>query len=129
MNDEAEALRLLESLETLEPPRGGLAKLRRRLDRRVRRERIARHSLAFGGVAAALVVFAVFAVTGPIFERPVGSPLPIGDELIAMQFGFVAAPTEPVSIGAAHRETTAVLRIPTDDERVVLYLVGTRTGE
>lgn len=112
-------------LETLDPPAGGLAKLRRRLDRRNRRRVVVQRSLAFAGAAAVVVVLAVAI---PLVGSSSRAPLPIGDELVAMQLGIVASPTEAASVPTAERTKTALLRVPTDDDRVVLYLVGSMSG-
>ena len=87
--------------EVLQPPTGGLTRLRSRI-RRTERRRVRTWRLA--GATAGLA----------------------GSDLLAIRLGLSDAPTEPVSIPPDRRHEFAVRRVPTTDERVVFYLVGSR---
>jgi hypothetical protein len=100
----------------LAPPPGGLEDLRRRLVRRDRHRRIAR------GVAAAVVLIA--AAVAPMLLSPRG-PVP-ASSFEAIALGLAPAPSEPVFVPPGERAEIAVLRLPTHDPRVALYLVGSR---
>ncbi len=99
-------------------PPGGLADLRGRLVRRQRRRRAA-GALATVGAAAVLLAL-VFLPGG---ERPANHAMT--GELVAVRLGLAEPPVDIVSVPAHRRGDTAVRRVPTGDDRVVFYLVGT----
>ncbi len=106
----------------LEPPRGGLAGLRARLDRDdVRRGR----RLGLQGAAATLALTAVVAAALLAPERPHVAVLDIGPARIRL--GLAPEPTEPVSIPIARRGDLAAERVPVRNDRVVFYRIGSTT--
>ena len=107
----------------LDPPPGGLTRLRARI-REDRRRRRRSWGLATAGIAA--LVLAVL-VLMPARTEIRGLP-GLESDLLAIQLGIVDPPREPVSIRPDLRGEFAVRRIPTTDERVVFYLVGSRSG-
>jgi len=112
--------------ELLEPPPGGLTRLRSRI-RRAEHRRARSWQLASATAGLAVIVVAVLLI--PTFNRSNGQPLDIGSDLLAIRAGLVDPPAEPVTIVAEHRGRFAVQRIPTTDDRVVLYMVGSRLTE
>jgi len=116
MNDSRDLL-----LEPLEPPPGGLDGLRRRIERRERRRTALRSAAPALAVVAVAGCAAFFAWLG---SPPRPGPVPVLDELGSIALGVAAPPLEPVTVPAARRNDTAVLRLPTRDDRVVLYLVA-----
>ena len=109
--------------ETLDPPPGGLAGLRSRI-RRERRKQVRSRALA---AAAASIVVAGLAVLPFLSVGEPPAPLPgLKSDLLAVQLGLVDPPEETVSIRPDLRRQYAVLEIPTENEQVVFYLVGSR---
>lgn len=110
--------------EILEPPAGGLTRLRARIRQdQVRRVRNSRLTVAGAGMA----VVAVVALAAGLFPGPAPVLLPgLESDLLAIQAGMVEPPAEPVSIPPALRRDFAVQRIPTSDDKVIFYLVGSR---
>lgn len=110
-------------LETLEPPPGGTARLRVRIKADQRRR--ARNGILL--ITAATVLLVTLAVS--IFQ-PAGREIDmlpgLESDLLAIQLGLVDPPTETVSIRSDLRHQYAVRRVPTANEKVVLYLVGSR---
>ncbi len=104
---------------TLEPPRDGLAGLRARLDAERRRPRRRRWQAAgASALVAGLIVVAPLA-------RPAPPPaLPAELDLVRMAIGQLPPPTEVVTLSPAAQATTALQRVPTSSDNVVLYLVG-----
>ncbi|MCP3977817.1 MAG: hypothetical protein GY716_00610 [bacterium] len=106
--------------ETLEPPRGGLAGLRTRIERAehrsVRRRRL---SLLAGTAAAALLVgWGAFLAGRPAPE------LPPEFDLARMSLGQLPRPVEPLTVPENARGEIAVQRVPLAGDDVVFYLVG-----
>jgi hypothetical protein len=116
MSDSRELL-----LDPLEPPPGGLAGLRRRIAGRERRRAAARSTLPALAIVAVAGCAAILAWLGSP-PRPLAAP--VLDDLGSIALGIAAPPVEPVTVPAARRNDTAVLRVPTRDDRVVLYLVA-----
>ena len=112
--------------EVLEPPPGGLTRLRSRI-RRAERQRVRTWQLASATAGVAGIVVAVLLI--PTFIGSQTRPLDLGSDLMAIRFGLADPPTEPVTIVPEHRHQYAVQRIPTTDDRVVFYLVGSRRSE
>ena len=112
--------RFIRLFEELEPPRGGLADLRARIETD-RRRRVRRWQLQGAAAAAAVLVVAVL-----VFFPPSDRPAPLVAEFSPslIRFGLGDAPAEPVTIPIGNRGEMAALRVPVDDQRVVLYLVA-----
>lgn len=109
--------------ELLDPPPGGLARLRAGL-RADRGRRVRNRSLAAAvATAAAAALLAVFLAP----DEGAPSRLPgLESDLLAVKLGLAEPPAEVVSIRPDQRREYAVRRIPTSDERVVFYVVGSR---
>jgi hypothetical protein len=121
----------------LEPPPGGPARLRERLARE--RERAARPRRAWAWAAPALAAAATVAIlllASPPKPSP-GNPAsdPGRSALAELVRDSLAQPTlaslglapraaQPVEVAGPWRGTTALLRMPVDDHRVVLYLMA-----
>jgi hypothetical protein len=105
--------------DPLDPPPGGVERLRARIAR-TRRARIRRRRVAGALVAAPLLAAAAYIVL-PRATAPssIGgfSPMRVG-------LGLEARPTEPVTIAPASRGSAAVQRVPLGTDTVLLYLVG-----
>jgi len=112
------------AFEMLEPPAGGLTRLRARMRQdQVRRRRTLR--LAVAGAGLVVIVTVVLAAA----LLPAWSPvlLPgLESDLLAIQAGLVEPPAATVSIRPDLRHEYAVQQIPTTNEKVVFYLVGSR---
>ncbi len=109
--------------EVLEPPPGGLTRLRARIGRE-RRRRVRRWSLAMAAAALALA-----ALTAPLLPRGDAGPWAPGApdvDALALQVGLGEPPAETVSIRPDLRRRYAVREVPTTDERVVFFMVGSR---
>ena len=110
--------------EMLEPPAGGLTRLRARIRRdQVRRVRAFRFAITAAGIAVMVTV----ALVAGLFPGAAPVLLPgLESDLLAIQAGLVEPPAEPVSIPPALRRDFAVRRIPTSNDKVIFYLVGSR---
>jgi len=113
-------------LPVLDPPPGGLTRLRARIrqDRR-RRARAWGLATAVTGIAALLLAVLVSIPASTEIRALPG----LESDLLAIQLGLVDPPLEPVSVRPDLRDEFAVRRIPTTDARVVFYLVGARSGD
>lgn len=108
---------------TLDPPPGGLADLRRRITgRRRRRAWTMRVATATAGVAIAALAVWLALPAGNGAEHGIE----FGDDLLAVRLGLAEPPSEPVSVRPGQRGTYAVERVPTTDDRVVMYRFGSR---
>jgi hypothetical protein len=109
--------------ELLDPPPGGLTRLRAGL-RAERRRRTRNRTLAGAlATAAAAAILLVLLVPG----GGARTPLPgLESDLLAVRLGLAEAPEEVVSVRPDLRREYAVRQVPTSDERVVFYLVGSR---
>lgn len=108
--------------ETLEPPRGGLAGLRARLEREgVRRRRIRAVQLA--GALAAVPAIVIVLLLWPA-HRP--APDPLQDELrgARLRLGLLPRPSEVLTVAPDRRASAAVRRVPLDTERVLFFWVS-----
>ena len=107
-------------LSTHEPPPGGLVQLRARIERDAR-SRLGVRRLQVATAATVLVALATWAglVSAGRSDR-----LPAGFELVQMNLGQRAAPSETLTIPAEHRFHTAVRRVPLPTDHVVFYLIG-----
>lgn len=110
----------IQGLERLEPPRGGLAGLHRKIRRRTRRRRVLAYAVA-PGAAAALLFAALVVVVRP--APRLSDAFVAVDSIDAIRLGLRDAPEEPVTVPTPRRADTAVLRIPTRNPRVVMYSV------
>ena len=105
--------------ESLEPPRGGLAGLRARIESDRRRRVRARNLQA---VAAVVLVLAVS--TWSVFApRTPGEPPP-SFELARIGLGLAPKPSEAVTVPDGRRHELAVHRVPLDTDSVVFYRIG-----
>jgi hypothetical protein len=109
--------------EVLPPPPGGLARLRSRIHREERRRT---RTWRLAGATTGLAVVALAILLALTFDARRARRLDPGSDLLTIRLGHAAAPAEPVSIPPEYRHEFAVRRIPTTDERVVFYLVGSR---
>jgi hypothetical protein len=82
--------------------------------------------LRLAGATAGLAVVVLSVFLALPFERNGAVSLDSGSDLLAIRLGLAEAPAEPVSVPPGHRHEFAVRRVPTSDERVVFYLVGSR---
>lgn len=108
--------------ELLDPPPGGLIRLRAGVGAE-RRRRFRNRSLAAGLATAAAALLALFLVPGTAPPTPLPG---LESDLLAVKLGLAEAPTEVVSIRPDLRREYAVRQVPTSDERVVFYMVGSR---
>ena len=107
-----------ELFRTLDPPAGGLAKLRGRI--RGKGHRLTRVPLAPTVSAAVLTL----AVVGWVVFAPVEEPdLPPELDLLRMQLGQLPLPSEAVTVPNTPRGQIAVRRVPLESDEVVFYLV------
>jgi hypothetical protein len=109
--------------EVLDPPRGGVTRLRARIrtDRQLRIRNRVLATVAAGVIVLGLIALIVLpnggtALTLPGFES----------DLLAIQLGLIDPPTETVSIRPDLHHEYAVQQIPTADERIVFYMTGSR---
>jgi hypothetical protein len=115
MNDRDERF-----FELLDPPPGGLKRLRSRIDGDRRRRRTFR--LAWSAAAAMLLIAAAASLSLSI---PAGKQESDPRFLRArIHLGLLPPPAEPVTVPQGDRLRTAVQRIEGDDERVVFYRVA-----
>lgn len=109
--------------DLLEPPAGGLAGLRERIGRH-RRRRVRAWRLTAATAGAAVILLAV--LLSPAFDRGRAPVLDPGSDLLAVRLGLAEPPAETVTVPPAYRRDFAVRRVPTTDDRVAFYLVGSR---
>jgi hypothetical protein len=95
--------------------------------RRAERHRRRTWQLASASAGGAVIVVAVLLISGHRVDRV--RPLDLGSDLMAIRAGLGDPPAEPVTIVPEYRDRFAVQRIPTTDDRVVFYLVGSRPIE
>jgi hypothetical protein len=114
MNERREKL-----FEVLEPPPGGLAGLRARIEwdgrRRARSRRV--KLLAAATLVAAIAGWAVFAPRG-------GEPLPPQFDFARMSMGQLPWPSETLTLPPDKRDEIAVRRVALPTDEVVFYLVA-----
>lgn len=102
-----------------EPPPGGLTRLRARLREEERRPR----SVWFGSSLVGAAVAATLAVGLFAGRREPTAPLPLVGNVAALGLGLARA-SGPEVIAAG-----GVVKLPSDDEDVVLYLVSRAPDE
>jgi hypothetical protein len=107
--------------EVLEPPAGGLDRLRARLGHDRRRRTAFR--IAWAGAASLVLA----AATVLMLTLPAGSPEEFRDARVHL--GLLPRPSESVTIPVGSRHRTAALRVPLPDDRVVFYRVSTLEGD
>lgn len=113
-----------ELFERLDPPPGGLAALRARMDARPRLAlRLA--PLAFAVATAALVVFVLHRGRAP--DLVAAARQLAGAPEIAL--GLAPMPAAAVAIEKDDRATTALTEVPTKDPRVAFYWVSSTTWQ
>lgn len=106
----------------LEPPPGGTARLMARIDAAERASR--RRRVWVAGVAAAAVAV-VIAVAPRVAGRPGDATAAAWREAPALvSLGIGERMAEPVEVPSEARGGIVAVRVPTDDPKVVLYLVG-----
>ena len=104
----------------LDPPPGGAALLRSRLEREdARRRRLP--VVALGMASAAAVLLVALSVT---LRIGASSPWSADDDPSLIRLGLAAAPSEPVEIPRSERGMMAATRVDVDDPKVVFYLVA-----
>ncbi len=109
--------------EMLDVPPGGLTRLRVRI-RQERRRRLRNRSLATAAAGVAMIGLAVLLLLPNGGEALM---LPgMESDLLAIRLGLVDPPHDAVSIRPDLRRDYAVRQIPTTDEQVVFYMVGSR---
>ena len=124
-----------EIFERIDPPPGGLPRLRERLAReRRRRAYRTQATLAFASAAALALVFFFVRTAGDDVRRHRDAPEQL-DDVITLSvaaghhpgligLGLYDGPTEPVSVRADRRHELAVKRVPTESQEVIFYLVA-----
>jgi hypothetical protein len=112
-----------ELFEKLEPPPGGLARLRARMDARPRRKRVV-VPLAFAFAAAAIVLLVV--VGRGRAADPLSAARQRGDAP-EIALGLARMPGAAVTIDDEARATTALAEVPTQDPHVAFYWVSSTT--
>lgn len=136
--------RLEDALEKLEPPPGGLDRLRARMVAAERPQAASSpRPLAWIATAAAaasvLVVAALATLERPAARRVPEAAAPPPAAVLAAApatrlpgfhpalatLGLEPLPSEPVTVGAEAAGSVALRRVPVADERVVFYLVAT----
>jgi hypothetical protein len=119
--------------ETLQPPRGGLAALRGRLEAdgrgraRARRMRFA----AAAACVAFLGIMLTWMATRTRDGRPRAGLDGEGDpfRMVRLEVGLAAPPEEPLTIPPGQRHRLAAHRVPVESERVVFYRVASLDAE
>ena len=109
-------------LDPIDPPAGGLEALRARIARHDRRRVVTRWVVP--SLAAAVVLVGAILIGRGESWIPVPAT-PFERDLAARVSAALDPPTDPVSVPYERRGDTAVLRVPTRDDRVVLYMVST----
>ncbi len=104
--------------ETLDPPPGGLPKLRERIEGDARWRKRGRPAL---GVSAGLLV--VVLVGWVVSILPEEQDIPTEFDLVRIHLGQLPAPSEALTISDPHSGQTAVRRVPLETDDVVFYLV------
>jgi hypothetical protein len=104
----------------LEPPPGGLARLRSLLDQEeMGRRRMPLIALGMASAAAAVLVAFVL-----LSNRGTGEPWRDSEDPTLVRLGLTAPPSEPVEIPLRDRSSMAAMRVAVDDPNVVFYLVA-----
>ncbi len=120
-----------EFLPWLEPPRGGLARLRGRLEARQRRSALWRTSVAtasavaIGAVALLWWWMAPVAPSAPSLAR--GPGLDLSGHAAAVHFGH-ALPSEAVTVSGESVGNTALWKVPDTADNVQFYMVSRVPG-
>jgi len=109
-------------LDPVDPPPGGLDALRARVARHERRRVVTRRVIPSLAAAVVLVAVVLIGRGEPWAPAPA---TPFERDLLARVSEALDPPSDPVSVPFERRADTAVLRVPTRDDRVVLYLVST----
>ncbi|HEY8079880.1 MAG TPA: hypothetical protein VIF62_37370 [Labilithrix sp.] len=104
--------------EPIDPPPGGLAALRERLDSRSPRRRFV-PLLALAGAAAAVVLF--FVLGRPRTDVAARARTHVDTSEVAL--GLAPMPSDRVAIADDARGTTALIAVPTKDPNVSFYWV------
>ena len=112
----------------LEPPPGGLVRLRARLDRDRGRALRTRWTIAFAGAFAAIALALAWWGVIPDQAGPHATAAldlsPGADHPTLRQMrGLV--PDEPVTLVGEARGRVALQRVQTSDDKVIFYMVGT----
>ena len=110
----------------MEPPPGGLATLRTRLERQGRRRG---GWVRWVGAGLAVLASVLIALWGPWFTAPTA---PIEMAMVDHPAFIVATNSvaaEPVTVLQQYQRQTVVQRVTVSDRRVVLYLVDTLDGQ
>lgn len=72
-----------------------------------------------------LIILSMVVLLRPHGEKALALP-GLESDLLAIRLGLVEVPAETVSIRPDLRQKYAVQQIPTTDERIVFYMVGSR---
>ena len=107
--------------ESLEPPRGGLAGLRARIERDSGRQARFRRLWTVAAVTL-LPVVVVGSMLLAIIQRQ--QPLPGRFQLARIAAGLESPPSEPMTIAATQSHLVAARRVPAASDDVVFYLVA-----
>jgi hypothetical protein len=106
--------------ETLAPPPGGVAVLRRRLQRERPRRRMRLASL---GVGATLAIAGLL-VAAQVRTARKQLPIPAEPHPALVRLGLQHPPREPAAIPRRMRHRMALQRVPLETDRVVFYYVA-----
>jgi hypothetical protein len=107
--------------ETLEPPRGGLAGLRARIERHSRR-RVTLEQLGYASAAVLLLFLVAITMIGPHgSQRDMRHP---EFDQARLRLGMSSSPVGALTIPASERATLGARRIPLPTDEVQFYLVA-----
>lgn len=112
-----------DPFEPLDPPAGGLAALRSRIERESVRPPHPLRSWAWAAATVAAVSLACVLLLWHGTSRPLA--IAGGDDLLAIRLGLVDSPSEPVTVAPDQRSRVALQRVPLPTDEVVFYRVGT----
>ncbi len=107
--------------ERLEPPPGGLQRLRARIERRARHHACLER-LGYASAFALLLFLTAAVIVGPrrLKSEP---PLPAFDQA-RLRLGMSSSPVEAMTIPASERTVLGAQRVPLQTNEVLFYLVA-----
>ena len=130
-----------ELFERLDPPSGGLVKLRERIAREEeRRTRRIRPSWTAAGMSAAAAASAAVLLlfmsplrqaheAPPAAARHLRAEVSVGAHPSLVALGLSPEPTEPITVLSSQRHRLAVRHVPLDTDEVIFYIVATTDME
>ena len=122
-------MRFQELFKTVEPPPGGLEKLRSRLDEEETKRFPLLMRISYAGAALVVALALLLLVSRPFTRAPEEKPF---NELLArstdpslVRYGVKEAPEAAVSIRRENRGRMAVMEMPVESDEVIFYWVVT----